>query len=289
MKRVPVPLRASAAIAIALAALAAPAAQTPSPGAGLDLSPKALVAAATQYVSDYATKLAFVLADESYFQETFASREHRTGSRRMKGEIFLTFLPADREWIAVHDVVEVDGEPVKDREALQALLTQGALTSIAQKVADRNARYNIGTIGRNFNEPTLALLVLEPSRVKNFNFTRQAVEQVGSATVVTLAFTEKDRPTLVRSQSGQPVFSKGEIAIEAGTGRVRRTRIAFKYGDIQAELTTSYRPDPKIDLWVPTTFSEQYEGLRNGLKEIIVCSASYANYRRFEVLGRIKR
>ena len=280
-------LRSISAAILAVVGLARPGAQAPQ--AAPDLSPKALVAAATKYQAEYATKLAQVVADESYLQETFGSREHRTGSRRMKGEMFLTFLAADHEWIAVHDVAEVDGVPVTDREGLLTLLSQGALTSVAERVANHNARYNIGTIGRNFNEPTLALLVLEARRVKNFNFSRQLVETIGGVPVVTLAFTERDRPTLVRSQSGQAVFSKGEVTLEAGSGRVRRTRIAFKYGDIQAQLTTTYAPEPKLDLWVPTSFTEQYEGERDGLKEIIICTARYTNYRRFETFGRIKR
>jgi hypothetical protein len=253
-----------------------------------DVSAKAVVAAATQYVKEYAAKLAFVLGEESYLQETFDTVDHRSGSRRMKGEIYTTYLPTDRVWIAVHDVMEVDGQPVTDREGLQALLAQGVTKSIAQRVANRNGRFNIGTIGRNFNEPTLALLAFEADRVKGFSFDRQLVETVGSASIVTLAFTEKERPTIVASTSGAPVFSKGEAVIEAGTGRVRKTRIRFKYGTIDAELTTTYVPEPKLDMWVASVFTERYEGLDRGLKEIIVCTARYTNYRRFEVLGRIK-
>ncbi len=253
-----------------------------------DLSPKALVAAAGKYVTEYAAKLAFVLAEETYLQETYDSHDHRSGSRRMKGDVFLTYLQADREWIAVHDVAEVDGQPVTDREGLQSLLAQGSMQSVVKKVADRNARFNIGSIGRNFNEPTLALMVVEPKRASNFSFSREKVDLVGGQTLVTLSFKENDRPTLVGTSSGAPVFSRGDLVVEADTGRVRRTRIAFKYSSIDAELTTEYAPEPKIDLWVPLTFTEHYEGQPAGLKEIIICSARYTNYRRFEVLGRIK-
>jgi len=235
-------LATAVAVIAALCVCSARSAAIQDPSARLDLSPKALVAAGTAYVKDYAAKLAFVLADESYLQERFDSRDHRSGARMMKGEIFITYLPTDREWIAVHDFAEVDGQPVTDREAVRTLLAQGVTTSIAQRVANRNARFNIGMIQRNFNEPTLALLVLEASRVGNFSFTRQSVETIGPVTVVTLAFTEKDRPTLITTTSGSPVFSKGEIVLEAGTGLVRKTRFTFKYASIQAELTTNYVP-----------------------------------------------
>jgi hypothetical protein len=69
---------------------------------------------------------------------------------------------------------------------------------------------------------------------------------------------------------------------------VRATHIAFKDGIITAELTTRYRPEPRLELWVPASFTERYEGAPEGLKEIDTGRATYSNYRRFEVLGRIK-
>jgi len=254
-----------------------------------DLSPKALAEAGTRYVEDYAAKMMFVVGDETYFQETFDSADHRTGSRMMKGELFLTFLPADRTWIAVHDIEEVDGEPVPDRQELPALLARGALTSVVADVVRHNAHFNIGRIERTFNEPTLPLLVLDKSHVRNFAFSRKQVETDGDATLVTLDFVEKDRPTLVVSRAGTPLYARGELVIEAGTGRVRATHIQFKDGGITADLTTRYARDVRLDLWLPSVFSERYEGTPDGLKEIDTGHASYGNFKRFETSGHIKK
>jgi hypothetical protein len=191
-------------VAVALAGAVTAQSGAAPPANPPDTSPKAVVAAASRYLEEYTTKLAYVVADETYMQETFASEGVRTASRLMKGELFLTFLKADRAWIAVHDVAEVDGEPVPDRQALQMLIARGATSSVVAEVARQNARWNLGRIERNFNEPTLALMVLDKERAGNFNFARKAVETVDGVTLVTLTFTERGRPTIVSSRSRRP-------------------------------------------------------------------------------------
>jgi hypothetical protein len=285
MELMPSRLLVVAALAAGLVARGAGQAQAP---AKLDLSPKALVKAATKYVGEYRTKLKYLNGQETYFQETFDSADHRTGSRLMKGEMYFVYLEQDHDWIAVHDIKEVEGAPVPDRDDVQALFLQGAGASVAGKVAARNAKYNIGTIGRNFNEPTLALAVLDASRVSNFSFNRKQVDVAGATTLVTLTFSEKDRPTLVHSLSGSPLFSKGELVIEADTGRVRSTRISIKDGDITADLVTTYVLEPKMEMWVPSLFTERYSGEPFGLKQIVTCTARYTDYKRWGVDVRIK-
>lgn len=278
-------------LALAAGFLATTAAQEPAPApAKLDLSPKALVAKASAYVADYTKKLAVIIGEESYIQEVFASEGVRTQSRRMKGELFLTYVPADRGWIAVHDVNEVDGQPVTDRTELTSLIQRGTNMSVIAELAKRNGRFNIGSVARNFNEPTLALLILESSRSAHAEFKREAVETVGPTTLVTLSFKErKNQPTLIRSESGFPIYSSGQIVLEADTGRVRRTSLAFEYASMTGDLTTTYMPDPRLQLWLPSLFAERYVSEASGLKETIVCSARYSNYRRFETSGRIRR
>lgn len=261
-----------------------PARTPPTP----NTSAKAVAAAGTRYVEDYAAKMTSIVGEEIYTQETFDSVDHRTGSRLMKGELFLTFLKADRTWVAVHDVAEVDGEPVPDRQSLQAVLARGVSTSVVSDVVEHNKHFNIGRIERNFNEPTLALLVLDKSHVSSFTFTREQVETVGGVTLVTLAFVERERPTIVSGgKMGTPVFSRGRLLMEAGTGRVRATQIQFKYGAISADLVTTYVLVPRLELWLPSVFTERYEGEPYGQKEIDTGRAQYSNYKRWETSGRI--
>jgi hypothetical protein len=227
------------------------------------------------------------VADETYLQRVQGAAGGSTLERRITGELFLTYLAVDHVWIAVHDFARVDGQPVQDREDLARLLQKGEVTNVARRVADRNATFNIGHVQRNFNEPTLPLLLLTPKRARGLDVERRAVSGGGPDAKVTLAFTERERPTLVRGRTGQ-LFGKGELVVDAATGRVERTLLSFKDGDIVARLTTEYAPDDRLKLWVPSVFTEHYEGSPGGHREVIDCEARYTNYRRFEVTGRIK-
>ncbi|HEY7475898.1 MAG TPA: hypothetical protein VH679_12850 [Vicinamibacterales bacterium] len=269
-------------IALAMMTIAASSSQQK-----VDVSTRAVVAAATKYVVDYETKFKFVIADETYTQALYDRDRQQTGARRMKGELFLTFIPADAAWLAVHDFAEVDGTAVPDREDLRLLLQKGETLSVVRTVLGRNARFNLGTIVRNFNEPTLALLMLEPKRVNSVSFNREEVQRIGGRTLVRLSFRERERPSLVRTDRGRPVFARGEFTIDAETGRVERSVIEFVDGAILARLTTTYALDEKVEMWVPVAFAERYERTNND-RELILCEADYTNYRRFEVTARIK-
>jgi hypothetical protein len=252
-----------------------------------DTSVKAVIRAAAAYLAEYQARLSFLLADEHATQQVFDAGGRETARRTMTGELFVTFLPADRAWISVHDTAEVDGRPIEDREDLRELLGREPVAGAARLLVNRNARFNIGTITRNFNKPTLGLLVLERRRVDQFKFSRVRLENDGAAAVVTLGFKEVDRPTLVRGVDGRDLFSSGELQVEAGTGRIRRTSIRFVYGPASAQLTTTYAPEPKLDTWVPSVFTERYERTK-GDREVIFCEAAYTNYRRFDVKVIVK-
>jgi len=276
----------AALVCLAAGAVAHPAAQSsPAPP---DTSTKAVLSAARRYVAAYEDAFRFLVADEDYRQSRFDAAGAAVETRAIRGELFLTYLSGDDAWMAVHDVAEVDGSPVEDREDLRALLQRGeALPGVAKRLAERNARFNLGGITRNFNEPTLALAVLSARRRSSFSFDRAAIERTPDATLVRLTFRERDRPTIVRSVTGAPAFSHGELVVEAGTGRIRRTTFELTDGTVAARLETIYAWNDRLDLWLPETFNERYGASRKGADEFIACQARYTNYRRFDVVGRI--
>jgi hypothetical protein len=254
-----------------------------------DPSVKALVAATQAYVADFESQLAYGVFDEDYTQSVDA--DSGAQQRTMHGELFLTFLPADQEWIAVHDVAVVDGQPVADRESLQALLQRGPLESVRHDVIARNARYNIGSVARNFNEPTLALLVLERVRASTFDFFIDRIFDDGTGVrLAVLRFNEKrDKPaTFIQGPQGQATQSKGDFIVEVRTGRIRQTHFTLDLSATSVTLTTYFVREPGSGLWLPSLFQEYYERLKDGPHEVISCEAKYTNFRRFEVLGRIK-
>ena len=254
----------------------------------IDLSSKTLVAAAARYVAEYERAFQFLVADETYEQVSVSPFNQILERRLLRGELFLTFLPADNEWIAVHDVATVDGEPVDDREDLRQLLQRrDTVRGLASRIAARNARFNIGSVKRNFNEPTLALLLLDAKRVADVRFDRVRMERDGEVALATLRFTERGRPTLVSGSSG-PTPATGTFVIEAATGRVRSTTFMLTDRSTVVTLVTNYAPDEKLGLWVPALFTERYETTLGPMRDVITGEARYSNYRRFEVTGRIK-
>jgi hypothetical protein len=168
---------------------------------------------------------------------------------------------------------------------------------VAGAFKKHNSRYNIGLTLRNVNEPTLSLLVLDDHHRARFSFDRRRVERAGDASLVTLEFAERDRPTLIRDPDGRPVFAKGEVTVEAGTGRVRRVRLTATRDNVRVDLTTVYSPDDRLGMWVPSRFGEEYElGIppkawspaSRSPHERILCEAVYTNFRRFDTGVRIK-
>ncbi len=254
----------------------------------IDLTADGVAAAASRYVAEYQSAFAFLVADELYEQQLIED-DLPTQMRRIDGELFMTYLAADDEWITVHDVATVDGRPLADREDLRVLLQSGDVRSVVDRIANRNAAFNIGTIIRNFNEPTLPLLILAEKRIRHSRFRRVRIQNDGDVTLVTLAFEEKERPTLIASATGGAVFSKGSFVIEAGSGRVRETAIELEDGRVKAKLVTRYAPEERLEMWVPVTFNEHYErSHRNGKREVVTGASTYSNYRRFMATGRIK-
>jgi len=258
-----------------------------SPPAPLDTSTKGLVATARKYVDEYEKNFAFIVADE-WYQQVQRDQDGRIQLERvLKSEVFLTFLQADGEWIAVRDVIEVDGRTVTNRDRLRDLLAKGGqFRGVAKQVIDSNARYNIGSVSRNFNEPTLPLLLFESRRAASVEFDRKKVSREGPLTLATLSFSERDSDTIVGGPGG-PAPAKGTFVIDAASGTVRETTFEIKHSDIRASLKTQYVRDPKLDLWLPATFSERYERTKDA-REVIECEAKYSNYRRFETAWKIK-
>lgn len=283
--------RASVALALAMVLLSpAPARVEGLQDGKPDLSTRALVASAAKYVATYQEEFKFLLADEEYVQRVHSSSGRLLQERRLKGELFLTFLPGDAEWIAVHDFKEVDGKPVPDREDVRALLQKGDVRGTAARIAETNARFNIGRLGRNFNEPTLPLLLLHAKRVQDVDFDRERVVTEDGRTRVTLRFKESDRQSLVRNAiTTDPIYAKGRLTIDARTGRVERTEFEIDVNQTHSRLVTEYEPDEKLNLWVPVLFRERYDDARDRERQVIQCEARYTNYRRFEVTGRIKK
>jgi hypothetical protein len=259
-------------------------------------SVSAIVNAATAYVSTYQQQLTSVVADEEYSQDVEAQTSPDTNalrsSRLMKSEVFFMFTPAERHWMTIRDVQTVDGQTPGERHNVRQLLETMPAERVGSGVKASNSRWNIGRIIRNFNEPTLSLLVLDQEHVRRFKFERKGVEITEQGGVATVAFVEKARPTLISGVMTGPTFSRGQFVIETASGRVRHGVLRAEADGVRVELTTEYGPNEKLGIWVPLEFREVYERGREGRAvaeyERVRTAATYTNYRRFDVVTRVK-
>ena len=264
------------AVAFAIAVfLAAPQAQPRT---------KDIVAAVTAYVGRYQREFVQLVADEQTTQRVL-TRGSVTATRESRGELFSTFLDDSGAWMSLHDIQTVDGEPVTGRLDVRVLLRSHSIRELGPQLAASNSRFNLGRVSRNFNEPTLALLLFAPAHVRDLSIDRGARNVAAdTAPLVTLRVRLGDDAPLVRSLTRR-VTTRGTFLVEPDTGRVRRTTVTFDDGEVTAELDTSYDADAHINVWVPVTFTERYAARKTA--EVIEVRTTLTNYRRFETSGRI--
>jgi hypothetical protein len=263
-----------------------------SPGPYAEDSTADVVNAAAAYVVEYQRQLTSVIADEVYTQTIVRQvpPDDTPRSRRMDSEVFFMFAPGTRMWMAIRDVLALDGSAIADRPEIRTALNTRSASEVAASFKTYNSRFNLGRTVRNFNEPTLGLLPLDSMHRQRFSFKRTATERTGNDLLVTIAFSEKETPTLIRDVKHGRVFSKGEWLVHAGTGRIQRAIFEAKTSEVKVRLTTTYGPEERLGMWVPTLFREEYEhgDARSRESELVVCEASYRNYRRFETSVRVK-
>jgi hypothetical protein len=256
----------------------------------LDLSTRAIVARAAAYVGGYQREFAFLIADEQTVQEALLGKDDLrvpVGARTTRGEVFITYLENLRHWSVARDIAEVDGRPVLNRPDLRALLNREDPDAVARRLFAINARYNIGGVVRNFSDPMIALLPVGDAHRPRFGFDVASIERRPEGALATLAFRERERPTLVRPQSGGAAYARGTLTVDAATGTIRRTHFTVRYEHVVAELTTEFSYDDRLGLWVPATLTERYTARADGLEDLVTAVSTYTNYRRFEASGRI--
>ena len=259
-------------------------AEAPQSTGRADTSLAAVLAKAAEYLREYREQLTYVMATERSKQTMVGGfTVGDSAEETLASDVYFVYVPADKVWMAVRDVEIVDGKVIKDRDDVRALLNSGQVGA-ARALKDRNARYNLGRILRNFNEPTLSLLVLDERHQRRFAFTRIGAR--GSA--VTVSFVERDEPTLIIDTGGRPAFSTGEFTIDAPTGRIERAHLSVRLsGGIDASLTTTYRADNKLQMWVPLKFEEAYV-MAGKRPEKVTATSTYSDFSRFDVSVRIK-
>ena len=270
-----------------------------APSAAIDArqrtpSVKDVMQRVADYVGDYGERAAIVVASERYTQQTRANNGSAPQKRLILADVAIVRVETISGWIGFRDVIEVDGASQTDREdRLINLLRAGGDYTEARRLSDEGARFNIGVFQRNYNVPTSALFFFTRDNLDRFKFTARSVEKDGTWRI---AFRETARPTLIRTPSGQPVPSEGELWVNPNTGAVLRTVLRTEVRAANAKrqvgsgrVEVSYRFVDTMDMWLPAAMDEEFEASADkNTWETLEGHAEYSNYRKFTTSGRVK-
>lgn len=267
-----------AAAAAVLAALTTATLQAADP---LD----AVVARAAAYVDRYQRDFAMVVSEERYDQEARypaapMSRIRDVTTRTTLRSDFLLVSNAAGGWLPFRDVFEQDGMPVRDREERLSklfLTDAGSAVSQAGRIVEESARYNLGSLNRNINLPTLALVFLTDAQRHRFAFSDGGLD--GRTRVV--QFQETGRPTYVSTTGGRDLPISGRYWVDEASGRIERSELVAVDAVLDAKITVTYRADESAGLWVPAKMEELYKQQTD--RSEIRGVASYSRFRRFQV------
>ncbi len=241
-----------------------------------------LLIRAAAYLASYEKAFSVVVSEEIYKQSVIAGSglnfSHK--ERSLKSDVLQTSV-GQGDWVAFRDVFEVDGAPVRDRDArLQKLFVESPAQALAQsrRIVAESARYNLGSLQRNINVPTMALTYLRSVNQPRSVFTVAGRQDVNGVPAVILAFTEKAKPTIIRSATTD-LPAKGHFWIEPETGRVLKSEVSVDGKASKSKITVTYAAVPKLTIWAPVTMKEEYL-----TRETIRGEATYSNFRQFAVV-----
>ena len=290
-------------MALVLLLLAAPTAQADSLPA-----PAQILARVGDYVRRFETDFAIIISDERYDQKDVVigdnGRLRSRAQRAIRSETLFAWVPEQQAWLMARNVLTVDGATVPDSKArLDAALAENTPDTRARlrRLRDEGARFNVGRIYRNFNDPTMVMQYLDPTYQPRFAFSTLGTDKVNGVDAWKIAFAERARPTLIQTPT-LDLMSNGTVWIGRADGSVVRTVLTVKDApsNTTAQIVVDYRLDPRLRIRVPVRMSEAYEqqsienvappGVPRRLitrRERIECVATYSNYRRFETSGRL--
>ena len=263
------------------------------PQATVSPSLDTVLARARAYVAEYRGKWASVICEERYKQATWGQgriggdlRTVHTTRRALRSDLLLLWVPEAATWTGYRDVLDVDGQRLRTESGrLESLAKRPDTTrSTLRAIADESARFNIGRADRNFNEPSLALRVLDPASSERFHFALVSQPRIAGRRTWLVSFEERASPTLIRNGSLDAPM-RGSLWLDPDAGTVVKTelQVTDPESGAKARMVVEYALEQRLGLWMPRRMREWYEGGVQGIEG----EALYSNFRRFETSGRL--
>ena len=137
---------------------------------------------AHEFVVGYEDDLSKVVAEEHYEQQVLNQDGDVEEQRVLVSDYRVTQLLPHEFWFAVREVFQVDGAAVRKRttrppRALRLSPVEDAAGRL-RRIAEENARFNIGDVVRTFNEPTFVLSFLHPRNRDRMRFVQLGEERI---------------------------------------------------------------------------------------------------------------
>ena len=238
-----------------------------------------LLESVAQYVERYERQLSMMVAEEDYLQ-TIRRRVGGDDEQRIISDFLFLKLPSAANWVGFRDVYRVDDLIVREpQDRFERILRDGGdVSRQAAELAAESARYNIGSVVRTINVPTLVLGWLERNTQGRFKFELKGYQTISGIRCRVVAFREDETPTLIRGRVDSNIRSTGSFCT-TDAGFVWRTELQPQE---RAKIVVTYRFEPQFQMLVPSEMRETYASDR------LECVAKYSKYRQFFVTTRIK-
>ena len=249
------------------------------------------------YVAEYERSFKDLVVEENYKQSVAPRLKGDltvmvpARTQATKAELVFVRLAGEFPWASYRDVFEVDGHKLReaDQRLVKLLSTpQPDAQEQANSLLAASAAYNIGPVKRTVNLPTLPLVFLLPDNQPRFEFRLGERKTIATAEAIELAFRETSRPTLVKGPGGADLPVKGRFWVSPTRGSVVRSEVEFDFGpEADARVTTDYRPEPTLAMWVPSEMREEYADVKGAKVRTFHSAfkgvALYGKFRRFSV------
>jgi hypothetical protein len=249
------------------------------------------------YVGSFERQLTGIVAEETYVQQ-----QNVNMPRTLKSDLLLVPVPGEARYVEFRDVFEVDGRAVRDREDRLTRLFLDPSASASEPlraIAQESARYNIGTIQRTVNTPTLALIFLraENQHAVTFALTTRATPSlqrldlatsaqekafgVVPAGTVVVTFKEAGRNTLIRGANNRDVPANGRFWLDPVSGGVVMSELTADDVAITGTIDVRYQAEASVGgEMLPSEMRERYNAFG---KAAILGRATYDHFRTFQV------
>jgi len=247
------------------------------------------------YVREFQRSFGEVVGTERYQQTVRRTTTMRaTRMRQLESEVFFTTVGGEGTSMTIRNVTRVDGRRVPDsHDRVMRALDSSRIdrTESLRALAVEGARFNIGNVGRTFNDPTLALMFFAPAIQSRFQFAADGSERIDGVLAYRIRFSETVRPSLIRDDRDDLDTAVTGVAHVAEDGRILRTELTVTIGSrTSARIRVKYRRDDNVEMLVPASMDEDYrndDGAGRGVS-LIGCTATYSEYQRFQTSVRIR-